>query len=92
MPAQLPNLGTAIFASKAMCLIPFPGYDDNACIHFFGDEIEEIEQFATNHVLDHYQSLNIYLCSLQVRYFSRYFQKWYGTFNKIWWSSRVPEV
>ena len=47
----------------------FPGYDDNAFrIHFFGDEIEEIEQFdpTTNHVLDHYESLNIYPANMFV--------------------------
>ncbi|ALC98096.1 excinuclease ABC subunit UvrB [Capnocytophaga ochracea] len=57
------------FRIKGDVLDVFPGYDDNAFrIHFFGDEIEEIEQFdpTTNHVLDHYQSLNIYPANMFV--------------------------
>ena len=41
----------------------FPGYEDNAFrIHFFGDEIEEIEAFVvqSNEVLENYEKLNIY--------------------------------
>lgn len=57
------------FRIKGDVLDVFPGYDDNAFrIHFFGDKIEEIEQFdpTTNHVLDHYQSLNIYPANMFV--------------------------
>jgi len=57
------------FRIKGDVLDVFPGYDDNAFrIHFFGDEIEEIEQFdpTTNHILDHYESLNIYPANMFV--------------------------
>ena len=57
------------FRIKGDVLDVFPGYDDNAFrIHFFGDEIEEIEQFdpTTNRILDHYDSLNIYPANMFV--------------------------
>ena len=57
------------FRIKGDVLDVFPGYDDNAFrIHFFGNEIEEIEQFdpTTNHILDHYDSLNIYPANMFV--------------------------
>jgi len=47
----------------------FPGYEDNAFrIHFFGDEIEEIEAFVvqTNEVLEKYDRLNIYPANMFV--------------------------
>ncbi|WP_305879790.1 excinuclease ABC subunit UvrB [Seonamhaeicola sp. ML3] len=47
----------------------FPGYADNAYrVHFFGDEIEEIESFdiQTNHVLEKYNRLNIYPANMFV--------------------------
>ncbi|WP_424494512.1 excinuclease ABC subunit UvrB [Salinimicrobium sp. GXAS 041] len=47
----------------------FPSYADNAFrIHFFGDEIEEIEAFdpATNEVLEKYDRLNIYPANMFV--------------------------
>ncbi|MGB1269298.1 MAG: excinuclease ABC subunit UvrB [Flavobacteriaceae bacterium] len=47
----------------------FPGYEDNAFrIHFFGDEIEEIEAFVvqTNEVLGSYDRLNIYPANMFV--------------------------
>ncbi len=47
----------------------FPGYEDNAFrIHFFGDEIEEIEAFVvqTNEVLGTYDRLNIYPANMFV--------------------------
>ena len=47
----------------------FPGYEDNAFrIHFFGDEIEEIEAFVvqTNEVLEKYERLNIYPANMFV--------------------------
>ena len=47
----------------------FPGYEDNAFrIHFFGDEIEEIEAFVvqTNEVLEKYDHLNIYPANMFV--------------------------
>ena len=57
------------FRIKGDVLDVFPGYDDNAFrIHFFGNEIEEIEQFdpTTNHILDNYDSLNIYPANMFV--------------------------
>ncbi|NQY07340.1 MAG: DEAD/DEAH box helicase family protein, partial [Flavobacteriaceae bacterium] len=47
----------------------FPSYADNAFrIHFFGDEIEEIEAFdvQTNEVLEKYDRLNIYPANMFV--------------------------
>lgn len=47
----------------------FPGYADYAIrIHFFGDEIEEIESFnpQDNHVLEIFESINIYPANLFV--------------------------
>ena len=47
----------------------FPSYADNAFrIHFFGDEIEEIEAFdpATNAVIEKYDRLNIYPANMFV--------------------------
>ncbi|WP_431106602.1 excinuclease ABC subunit UvrB [Winogradskyella poriferorum] len=47
----------------------FPGYSDNAFrIHFFGDEIEEIEAFDpySNKVIERYDRLNIYPANMFV--------------------------
>ncbi|WP_299362519.1 excinuclease ABC subunit UvrB [Winogradskyella sp.] len=47
----------------------FPGYANNAFrIHFFGDEIEEIEAFDayTNEILERYDRLNIYPANMFV--------------------------
>jgi excinuclease ABC subunit B len=47
----------------------FPGYSDNAFrIHFFGDEIEEIEAFdaRTNEIIERYDCLNIYPANMFV--------------------------
>ncbi|WP_299552913.1 excinuclease ABC subunit UvrB [Seonamhaeicola sp.] len=47
----------------------FPSYADNAYrIHFFGDEIEEIESFdiQTNRVIEKYDRLNIYPANMFV--------------------------
>ncbi|TWO32670.1 excinuclease ABC subunit UvrB [Seonamhaeicola sediminis] len=47
----------------------FPSYADNAYrIHFFGDEIEEIESFdiQTNQVIEKYEQLNIYPANMFV--------------------------
>ena len=47
----------------------FPGYDDHAFrVHFFGDEIEEIEAFdvTTNEILEKYDRLNIYPANMFV--------------------------
>tara|TARA_B110001450_G_scaffold251987_1_gene272942 strand:+ start:5613 stop:7598 length:1986 start_codon:yes stop_codon:yes gene_type:complete len=47
----------------------FPGYEDNAFrIHFFGDEIEEIEAFVvqSNEVIEKYEKLNIYPANMFV--------------------------
>lgn len=47
----------------------FPGYADNAFrIHFFGDEIEEIEAFnpMSNEIIERYEKLNIYPANMFV--------------------------
>ena len=47
----------------------FPGYDDHAFrVHFFGDEIEDIEAFdvASNEILEKYDRLNIYPANMFV--------------------------
>ena len=47
----------------------FPGYADNAFrVHFFGDEIEEIEAFdpLNNNVIEKYERLNIYPANMFV--------------------------
>jgi excinuclease ABC subunit B len=47
----------------------FPGYADHAFrIHFFGDEIEEIEAFdaRTNEIIERYDRLNIYPANMFV--------------------------
>lgn len=47
----------------------FPGYANNAFrIHFFGDEIEEIEAFdvQTNSIIERYERLNIYPANMFV--------------------------
>ena len=47
----------------------FPGYADNAFrVHFFGDEIEEIEAFdpLNNKVIEKYERLNIYPANMFV--------------------------
>ncbi|MGG5486700.1 excinuclease ABC subunit UvrB [Gaetbulibacter sp. PBL-D1] len=47
----------------------FPGYADNAFrIHFFGDEIEEIEAFnpISNEIIERYEKLNIYPANMFV--------------------------
>ena len=57
------------FRIKGDTLDIFPGYEDNAFrIHFFGDEIEEIEAFVvqTNEVLGSYDKLNIYPANMFV--------------------------
>ncbi|MDT8347319.1 MAG: excinuclease ABC subunit UvrB, partial [Flavobacteriaceae bacterium] len=51
------------FRIKGDTLDVFPGYSDTAFrLHFFGDEIEEIEEFDPNtqQKLAHYERLNIY--------------------------------
>ncbi|MEM6684549.1 MAG: excinuclease ABC subunit UvrB [Bacteroidota bacterium] len=57
------------FRVKGDVVDVFPGYADFAFrIHFFGDEIEEIESFdpATNTVLEKYTQLNIYPANMFV--------------------------
>ena len=57
------------FRIKGDTVDVFPGYEDNAFrIHFFGDEIEEIEAFVvqTNEVLEKYERLNIYPANMFV--------------------------
>jgi len=57
------------FRIKGDTVDVFPGYEDNAFrIHFFGDEIEEIEAFVvqTNEVLEKYEQLNIYPANMFV--------------------------
>ena len=57
------------FRIKGDVLDIFPGYADHAYrIHFFGDEIEEIESFDPykNKVLESYENLNIYPANIFV--------------------------
>jgi excinuclease ABC subunit B len=57
------------FRVKGDVVDVFPGYSDNAFrIHFFGDEIEEIEAFDPfkNKRLESYESLNIYPANMFV--------------------------
>lgn len=57
------------FRVKGDVVDVFPSYADHAFrIHFFGDEIEEIEAFDpfNNHVLEVYDSLNIYPANMFV--------------------------
>lgn len=57
------------FRVKGDVVDVYPGYADFAFrIHFFGDEIEEIESFdpATNTVLEKYDQLNIYPANMFV--------------------------
>ncbi|SFW11718.1 Excinuclease ABC subunit B [Sinomicrobium oceani] len=57
------------FRIKGDTVDVFPGYADNAFrIHFFGDEIEDIEAFdpQTNEILEKYEKLNIYPANIFV--------------------------
>ncbi len=57
------------FRVKGDVLDIFPGYADHAYrIHFFGDEIEEIESFDPykNRILESYEHLNIYPANIFV--------------------------
>ena len=57
------------FRIKGDTVDVFPGYADDAFrIHFFGDEIEEIEVFnpKTNDVIEKYERLNIYPANMFV--------------------------
>ncbi|GIM55284.1 excinuclease ABC subunit UvrB [Capnocytophaga cynodegmi] len=57
------------FRMKGDVVDVYPGYSDTPFrIHFFGDEIEEIEVFdpQTNKVLERYDSLNIYPANMFV--------------------------
>ncbi|WP_417860228.1 excinuclease ABC subunit UvrB [Winogradskyella sediminis] len=57
------------FRIKGDTVDVFPGYADHAFrIHFFGDEIEEIEAFdaRTNEVIERYDRLNIYPANMFV--------------------------
>ena len=57
------------FRIKGDTVDVYPGYADDAFrIHFFGDEIEEIEAFrpATNEVIEKYDRLNIYPANMFV--------------------------
>ncbi|TYP70444.1 excinuclease ABC subunit UvrB [Aquimarina intermedia] len=57
------------FRIKGDTVDVFPGYaDDPFRIHFFGDEIEEIEAFdtQTNEILEKYDRLNIYPANMFV--------------------------
>lgn len=57
------------FRIKGDTVDVFPSYADNAFrIHFFGDEIEEIEAFdpATNDIIEKYGRLNIYPANMFV--------------------------
>ncbi|WP_026752867.1 excinuclease ABC subunit UvrB [Sediminibacter sp. Hel_I_10] len=57
------------FRIKGDTVDVFPSYADDAFrIHFFGDEIEDIEQFniQTNEVIEHYDRLNLYPANMFV--------------------------
>jgi len=57
------------FRIKGDTVDVFPGYADNAFrIHFFGEEIEEIEAFdpRTNELIETYERLNIYPANMFV--------------------------
>ncbi|MDN3493460.1 excinuclease ABC subunit UvrB [Winogradskyella bathintestinalis] len=57
------------FRIKGDTVDVFPGYADHAFrIHFFGDEIEEIEAFdaRTNEIVERYDRLNIYPANMFV--------------------------
>ncbi len=57
------------FRIKGDTVDVYPSYDDNAFrIHFFGDEIEEIESFDpnTNEVIEKYELLTIYPANMFV--------------------------
>ncbi len=57
------------FRIKGDTVDVFPSYDDHAFrIHFFGDEIEEIEAFniQTNELIEKYDRLNIYPANMFV--------------------------
>ena len=57
------------FRIKGDTVDVFPGYANNAFrIHFFGDEIEEIEAFdvQTNEIIEYYDRLNIYPANMFV--------------------------
>lgn len=57
------------FRIKGDTVDVFPSYADDAFrIHFFGDEIEDIEQFniQTNEVIEHYDRLDIYPANMFV--------------------------
>jgi excinuclease ABC subunit B len=57
------------FRIKGDTVDVFPGYSDNAFrIHFFGDEIEEIEAFDahTNEIIERYDRLSIYPANMFV--------------------------
>ncbi|MEZ4859610.1 MAG: excinuclease ABC subunit UvrB, partial [Flavobacteriaceae bacterium] len=57
------------FRIKGDTVDVYPGYADNAFrIHFFGDEIEDIEAFdpLTNKVIEKYEQLNIYPANMFV--------------------------
>ncbi|WP_228850992.1 excinuclease ABC subunit UvrB [Aegicerativicinus sediminis] len=63
------NFSNGNFRIKGDTVDIFPGYSDNAFrIHFFGDEIEEIEAFnvETNAVIERYDRLNIYPANMFV--------------------------
>ncbi|MCB0457002.1 MAG: excinuclease ABC subunit UvrB [Flavobacteriaceae bacterium] len=57
------------FRIKGDTVDVYPGYADNAFrIHFFGDEIEDIESFdpLNNNILEKYEQLNIYPANMFV--------------------------
>lgn len=57
------------FRIKGDTVDVYPGYADNAFrIHFFGDEIEDIESFdpLNNNILEKYEHLNIYPANMFV--------------------------
>ncbi len=63
------EIKSGAFKVKGDVITIFPSYGDNGYrIHFFGDEIEEIEAFdlETNQVIEFFDNLNIYPANLFV--------------------------
>ncbi len=63
------EIKSGTFKVKGDTITVFPSYGDNGYrIHFFGDEIEEIESFdiVNNRVIEKYEQLNIYPANLFV--------------------------
>lgn len=61
------EISSGTFKVKGDTITIFPSYGEHAYrIHFFGDEIEEIESFdvTNNQVIEKFEQLNIYPANL----------------------------